>query len=128
MSVQSNRRPWSLIAAFLMGGLVASILAWRSGWQWPSIPLLVGATLAGGVWFLPRLFQPLETGWDRLICGLTWAFTVVLLLLVYLLLVTPYAWFLRLFGHDPLKLRSCETTGWSRREPVTSPKDYLRPF
>lgn len=107
-------------------GLVLPLLAGRSFPRWPfylGLPLM----LLGLAW--PALLRPLHFVWMKLAAALAWINTRIILTLLFFLIFTPLAFFLRLLRKDSLGLR------WERQAPtywrsptVDSQPRFDRPF
>jgi hypothetical protein len=82
----------------------------RFGFLGPAA-LAVGSLLVILGVVLPRTLVAVHRGWMVLAEGLSWVSTRVILLVVYVLVVTPIGVLRRLFGADPLGRRSKERGG-----------------
>jgi hypothetical protein len=85
--------------------LVALALLVLNAWlqaKWPPVAAAAVLVLAMA---LPALFQPPSRLWLGAGRFLGEGVSCVFLLAVFYLLLTPLAWLVRRFGHDPLRLR-----------------------
>jgi hypothetical protein len=72
----------------------------------------------------------LYRAWMDAVAPIGWTFSALVLGLVYLLVITPIGWAIRLLGRDPMQ-RAFErqrTTYWTPRTPATDPSRYFRQF
>lgn len=109
---------------FLLGmGLVAATGWFFLHWTWPIllIPGVLG--VFHGVFALvnPRVLKPTSWFFHKLIDLLTLVFSVIFLTIIYYLLFTPVAFFLRLAGKDQLK----NSGGWRDPAPSTNDPQHL---
>lgn len=78
----------------------------------------------------PRLIKPVFLGWMRAAYPIGWVVSRVVLSLIFYVVFTPVALFLRLTGRDALALKRQVSAGsyWrSRTEPVDK-RQYLRQY
>ena len=101
----------------------------------------VGPTARLGVWVagaavallyaaVPAVRRPLFVGMSRITTPIGWVVSHVVLVLVFVVVVTPVALLLRLLGRDPLNRRPDPrvTTYWVGRRPDPDPRRYFRQF
>ena len=81
----------------LLGGLCA-----RKGFAAAPPLLVAGVLLAFFGWLKPEALGPVERGWMKLGQALSKVTTPVFLAVLYYLVVTPYAFVVRLIMGDPL--------------------------
>jgi len=80
------------------------------------------------------LWRPLSVRWLFLAAAtvafpIGWLVTQLVLLVMFYLILTPNAFCLRGFGHDPLQLRAKNRPSyWIRREKTPKPEQYLKPY
>ncbi len=94
---------------------------------WPLWPLRApnpywlggaGAWLAVAL-ICPRLLAPLYKGWMKFGHALGWINARLILGVVFFALVTPIGLIMRLFGKDPLRMRTKKSASyWIRRDPL----------
>lgn len=94
---------------------------------WPLWPLRApnpywlggaGAWLAVAL-ICPRLLAPLYKGWMKFGHALGWINARLILGVVFFTLVTPIGLIMRLFGKDPLRMRTKKSASyWIRRDPL----------
>ncbi len=94
---------------------------------WPLWPLRApnpywlggaGAWLAAAL-ICPRLLAPLYKSWMKFGHVLGWINARIILGLVFFVLVTPTGLVMRLFGKDPLRMRTKKSASyWIRRDPL----------
>lgn len=124
VSVSSNRK---------FGVTVGLILAFLA--VWPVIrhhqPVRVWLLALGGVLVLlglvaPKLLEPLNKLWFRLGLLLAKITNPVVMGVMYFAAVVPFGWFMRLRGHDLLRLKRDDTsdTYWIERD-ATAPTSSL---
>jgi hypothetical protein len=101
----------------------------------------LGPTARVGVWAggavlvllyaaVPAARRPVFVGVSRLTAPIGWVVSHVVLVLVFVVVVTPVALLLRLLGRDPLNRRPdpLATTYWVGRRTDSDPRRYFRQF
>lgn len=127
-----DRRRFDAAISLFMAAVGLSLLGvWQADWRWIVWLLAVVLTMAAAaalIW--PHTFRPIGKLANQVASGLAWSFSMVLLTFVFVLVLTPYGWLLKLFGHDPLGQRSdtAEATYWKDRERSNSQKSYFRQY
>jgi len=89
---------------FVVGGCFI-LLGWlcaRKGFAAAPLLLLAGLLLALFGWLKPEALGPVERGWMKLGQAIGKVTTPVFLGVLYYLMVTPYAFLVRLIAGDPL--------------------------
>lgn len=101
--IRRSARSLGLLLAALLGGW-GLWRVWQGGAAW--WPWLAAATAAAGaaLW-RPALLVPLTRGWLKLGDLLHGVVNPLVMLLLFVLVVTPTGLLMRLFGKDPLRLR-----------------------
>jgi hypothetical protein len=124
----SNRRFGLVIGAILAAFGAFPLVHDRE----PHVPLLaIGAALVVTGLVLPRALAWPKRGWMALGAVLGRVTNPILLGLLYFVVVTPFAFVVRMFGAEPLTLAVDKTraTYWSPREQRRIDPDTLkRPF
>ena len=88
--------------------LVLGALGWFRTHTWPVWTLwLAGVGAASGImlWLLPQIARPFYIVWNGLGCCIGFIVGNAAVTTIYLLVVTPIGFLLRLFGRDPLQRR-----------------------
>lgn len=93
------------------------------------LPLAVALLLLGMVW--PRAFSPLAKLWLGISLLLGSVMSRIVLSIIFMVIVTPIALVMRLFGHDPMRRKAwkkgAESTFVSRDHLIEA-KDLEHPF
>lgn len=77
----------------------------------------------------PRLLAPLYKGWMKFGHALGWINARIILGLVFFVLVTPTGLVMRLFGKDPLRMRTKKSASyWIRRDKPIDPQSLRNQF
>jgi hypothetical protein len=105
----------------------ASWLQWRSHWVAALIPWAIAASGILGLW-RPMVFRPVFVGWMTVSHPVGWLISQLVLLLIYTLVFTPFAFLFRLMGRDMLALRqrSDEDSYWLPKAQATDVQSYFR--
>lgn len=113
-------------AAFLVFGGAA----WWRGHPRTSVLLLaLGGVLVAAGLAVPARLGPVYRGWMRLAAAISRVTTPLIMGLIYLVVVTPSGWLLRLFGHRPLKRARGAASYWmSRTDAAQQRGDMHRQF
>ena len=86
--------------------------------------------MGGVLWLIPQIARPFYVVWNGLGCGIGFVVSNTAVTAVYLLVVTPIGFFLRVFGRDPLHLR-CERerdSYWEDAEKTGDAAGYFRQY
>jgi len=79
--------------------------------------------------FFPRLLKPIFVGWMILAFPIGWLVSRVILMFLYFGVFAPIGLLLRLFGHDPLRLKKPDVESyWEEKTQQTSLRRYLKQF
>ena len=94
--------------------------------------LIVGALAIGigvpGLLF-PQFLKPIFVGWMILAFPIGWLVSRIILMLLYFGVFAPVGFLLRLFGHDPLRLKKPDVASyWEEKTQQTSLRRYLKQF
>jgi len=122
-------RRFGLTTGALLAGLFGVILPWVFGRGFPVWPWAVAAVL--GAWSVvsPRTLGPVYRGWMRIGLLLSRVTTPAILAIVYFLLFTPVAVFMRLFGRDALARRpDARAASYRVASARRSPTHMEKPF
>ena len=117
-------REFGLIIGFLFPVLIGWILPSLGGhpfrlWTlWIGIPSLILAILRPGILLYPYRF------WMKLGLILGWINSRIVLMLVFLIVLQPIAFIMRLLGHDPLRTKKSGEESY--REVKTNKKMNLK--
>lgn len=77
----------------------------------------------------PRLWEPVLRIWMPVAHALGWINTRLLLGAVFFLMIVPMAWAVKLFRHDPLRLRSPRAgSEWIERKNEYTAASFKEPF
>ncbi len=102
---------------------IGALLVWRGKDNYPALFAIAAAFLLAAL-IVPAALRPLYKVWMALAHILGWIMTRVILIVAFVLLVTPVGLLLRLYGKDLLDLRfDAATQGsyWKERD-LTSDK------
>ena len=115
-----------------LAGLACATACYSLGGHWyASISLFIASLLlAVTAHRNPRWFTPLARQMNRVIGAIATWVTWILLLIVFFLLLTPYAILLRGLGHRPLPsdFDTESTSYWNPRKLRDSKTSYFRQF
>ena len=116
LKLKEEAKEWRKAAWFgaLGMGMLSTVLRWRRvlpPTPWKAILAALGI-VAVCAWFCPRWFRGYYRFSSRLAFYLTQFVGYAVLALLFLLVVTPLGWFLRLLGKDLLQIKQ-------RREAAT---------
>jgi hypothetical protein len=128
-----GRPELAVFAAVLPGtfALLGYIVGHRLGFIGVRDGLWVaGAVLTAAYWAAPRLRRPLYVGMSRAVYPIGWLMSHIILLVVFLLVVTPVALLARMLGHDPMQRRfdSSAQSYWVPHRPAGDPRRYFQQF
>lgn len=108
---------------------IAAVLAWRGRTTSDVALAVVGAVLLACGLTRPSLLKRPSDIWWRSALALGWFNSRVLLVAVYVLLIVPVGFVRRLMGHDPLRLRRRDGSGWQAYPArFRDPRHYRRMF
>lgn len=122
-------RKIGLITAGLIAGLFGLALPWLYGYSRPLWPWIIAAVL--GLWglLLPASLRPVYRGWMRVALVLGKVNSYLLLSIVFIFIFSPIGMLRRLFGYDPLRLKSLAHVRSYRKPSVTKKSDHMeRPY
>lgn len=101
-------------------GVLAAISLWRGHDTAPLVlGALGGALLLAGI-AIPTYLGPVYRGWMRFGLLLSKVTTPIFMGLVYFVVVTPMALFMRLLGRNPLVQKRVDDSYWVTRDPAAS--------
>ena len=132
---RSGRRAFAKSIAIGMPvvALTLGALGWFRMHTWPAWTWwLAGIGFTAGVvlWLIPQIARPFYVVWNGLGCGIGFVVSNTAVTAVYLFVVTPIGFFLRVFGRDPLHLR-CERerdSYWEDAEKTGDAAGYFRQY
>lgn len=105
--------------------VVAGLLGWRVGVEAALVVTVPGALLALVVALSRTAARAVFLGVAALTLPIGWLLTHAALVALYVLIVTPLGWLLRLAGWDPLADRRPDAASyWVERPPAPPPEDY----
>ena len=110
--------------------LIAGFLFWQQKSSFIYIGILGSLLFSTGL-IKPGILKPLNKVWMTLAILLGWVMTRVILTILFYIVLTPTAFFARLFKKNFLDLRidKSKNTYWEAREKKNfSPKDYEKQF
>ena len=117
------------LPAFLV--LLCAIFYWRTS-SWTVVGWIAGVGSVYNVLFLvaESWRKPMFLGWLYLTYPIGWFISHTVLLVIYLLVLTPIGWLLRLSGRDPLQrtLETDKTSYWEPVEPTNNKERYFQQF
>lgn len=118
-----------LLVAFLVG-----LGAWAK-WRWQAETFALGLWLAaaavGTAYFaLPAFRRPCYLGFSYATAPIGWVVSLVMMLLVYYVVLTPIGIMLRLMGHDPMtrKWDRSSSSYWVARPEKPRDSRYFRQY
>jgi len=98
---QARRFSWMLL---VIGSALASLSLWRGHTTRAEIAFGVGALAPLLAYAAPKVWLAFFAKWMKLAEVLSWVSTRVILTIFFFLILTPYAFLLRLIGKAPLDL------------------------
>ena len=111
-------------------GTVFCIFGWiASSRTIGGLLISLGLILAATYYLAPKSQRAIIRGWQWVTFPLAWTISHILLLTVFLGVVTPLGWIMRMRGYDPLRLRSeSASSEWMSRKSSRDPGSYFRQF
>lgn len=126
-SKKEVRTTW--IGFTVIFGTLGAILWWR---ERASYPYLLGVSGFFAIFavFAPMALLPVYRLWVKFAMAMAWFNTRLLLCMVYYLIITPVALFMRVLGKDPLdrKIDKNAVTYWKKREPTGDLSRYEKQY
>jgi hypothetical protein len=117
VTAHEARKTALLVAAV---SLLAAAFFWYRGRSTAMVAAVsISVTLAVIGVFIPDLAKLFHRGWMRFAFALGYVNSRILLTVIYVVFFIPYGILSRLFGRDPLDLRSEERESYWHRRPVT---------
>ena len=96
-------------------------------WAAALLALSLGVGIPGTAY--PQILKPVFVTWMILVFPIGWTISHILLTLMYFFVFAPFGLVLRLFGHDPLRLKeSNEDSFWRSRSSHNDPSRYLKQY
>jgi hypothetical protein len=102
---RAQLRQFALLAAALMSLAAGLLIPWMRNHPVPYWPWAVGAVLALLAIAWPAAIRPIYSAWMLVARALNRVFMPLLIGALYFLVLTPFAFVLRLCGFDPLARR-----------------------
>ena len=109
-----------IVFPFLIGWVLPSFVAhpFRIWTLWISFPFLISAIIRPSILYFPYKL------WMRIGYILGWVNSRIILGLVFLIVLQPIAFIMRIFGHDPLRMKKVSQKSY--REIKTNHKINLK--
>ena len=127
LRLKEDPREWRKSTLLTLLGLafISSILCWRrvlppAGWR---VVLGILALIALSAWLRPRWFRGYYRVSARIGFFLSQALARVVLVVIFVLFITPLGLLLRLLGKDPLRLSKSTATSYWLPAKANSPLD-----
>ena len=125
---QARHFAWALL---IMGAALAGFSLWRQHPNRAAVALGVGALAPLLAYAAPKIWLAFFARWMKFAEVLSWFSTRVILTVFFFLILTPYAFFLRLIGKAPMDLswKDGRKTFWIDK-PAVAPdlKRYHRAY
>ena len=120
-------RPFGVFSAAILCavGLWGLFVGGAHAWYW------IAAAIAAAVvtTLYPRVWLPVLRIWMPVAHVLGWINTRLLLGVVFFIMIVPMSILVRLFRHDPLRLRGRRgESEWIRRDKELTPASFKEPF
>jgi hypothetical protein len=122
---------WFGLALMAFFAIVGTVVRYRFGpGTVPRALWLTGLTLGLVYYFSRRARRPIFIAWSVLTHPLGWVLTQAVLLVVFLIVLTPIGLLLRLFGNDPMErsFDSNRQSYWARRGKTTPSSRYFKQY
>jgi hypothetical protein len=124
VTVREARKTTLVVAAVLAA---LAIFTWYRGRETTmavSAGIAVLLVLIG--FFVPTVAKPFHRVWYRIAFALGWVNSRILLTIIYFLIFVPYGLLSRLFGRDPLNIRSAPSESyWHKREKTRQSREQF---
>ncbi len=122
-------RKFAFTTASFVVVVFAFVIPWLFGFGYPKWPLIIGGVLAAWGALAPSTLRPIYRGWMRFGLFMSKITTPIILGLLFFLVFTPVALFMRLIGRDPLHTKIDKNTSTHRNVSTVSPKENMeKPF
>lgn len=122
-------RRFGFTMAAMIGLVFGIVLPWLMGRSWPLWPWLIAGVFAAWGLIAPQSLRTVYRGWMRVGLAIGKVTTPLLLGLVFFLIFTPVAAFMRLIGRDTLTRRTdAEAASYRRASDSRKRKHMERPF
>lgn len=122
-------RKFAFSSGVLVVILFGLLIPWVFGFNFPYWPWIISGVLA--IWgaVAPVTLRPLYTIWMRFGLLMNRITTPIILGIVFFLVFTPVALFMRLIGRDPLNMKIDKSVESHRVTSVVSPRQKMeKPF
>ena len=122
-------RKFGVSVGFAFVLLLGFVIPWLLSRPIPRWPFIIGAPLMFFGLVFPQALKPIYIVWMKAAEALGWFNTRVILGVFFFLVITPFAFFIKVFRKDLLGLRldTGSKTYWQNRDPA-SIQQYDRPF
>jgi len=114
---------------FAVFGVWTGLLVWKGSSQWPWPAAAAFGFLITGLFFPAVLRRPYEL-WMLLAIILGWFTTRIILVIAYVVIMSPMGWLLRRLGKDVLdeQIDKDAATYWKKHEPLSGKEQYKKQF
>ena len=117
VTAQEARKTALLVATVLL--LAGAFFWYRERATAMVVALSISVTLALTAIFIPPLAKSFHRGWMRFAFALGYVNSRILLTMIYVVIFIPYGILSRVFGRDPLDLRTEKRESYWHRRAVT---------
>jgi len=109
--------------------ILAGFLFWKARPSWP-IFAGIASFLALSALLWPPILAPVEKYWMKLALILSKISTFIILIVAFLILITPFGLVRRLFTRDPMKLKIEKdlSSYWTASNSKPAKETYARPY
>ncbi|MGH7517815.1 MAG: SxtJ family membrane protein [Gemmatimonadales bacterium] len=122
---EGRRFAFPVGAAFVVLG---AVLVWRGRIPAGAVVAGMGGTLLVAGLAIPERLGPVERGWMRFARALSRVTTPILMTVVFVLVITPVGFAMRMAGHRPLARRSGSDSFWAAQHSAAKRSDLERQF
>jgi len=121
-------RKFGLSTGLAFAVILGLLLPWLFSAAIPKWPFVIAVALAAPALLFPRALRPVHYCWMRGAETLGAFNARVILSVVFYALLTPMGWVRRVFGSDPLDLRSTAAASFRKPSRRRMPKSMEKPF
>lgn len=122
-------REFGLVMAAMFVVIFGLLFPWIWTLSYPVWPWVFAAVFGMTGLLMPMILKPVYILWMKLALVLGWINTRIILGFIFYSLIMPVGWFMKMLGHDPLKLKLDKSSDSYRVESKhASAKDMERPF
>lgn len=118
----------------LIFAISGAYILWSGKSIYVALVFFLLAILTGGVALIkPKLLAPINLLWFRLGIVLGKIVSPIVLAVIFFIVITPYAFIMKIFGRDPLRLKrlkgaDCDTYWIDRNGGHIDPESYKNQF